>query len=159
MSKHKNKNLSAVEMRLSAAGYALPDSAPPIANYQAAVRHGNQVVTAGQLPMAAGSLLHTGLVGVDLDAEQARACVRQATLNALSAVRTCVDLADVKQTIRLVGYLACPATFTEHPEILNAGSDLLFTAFGEHGNHVRSAVGVSSLPLGSPVEIELVVGV
>ena len=158
MSKHKDEDVSAVEKRLSAAGYAIPESSPPVANYQPAVRHGNQVFTAGQLPMAAGSLLHTGLVGVDLDAEQAKACVRQAILNALSAVRTCVDLADVKQTIRLVGYLACPPSFTEHPDILNAGSDLLFTAFGEDGRHVRSAVGVASLPLGAPVEIELVVG-
>jgi enamine deaminase RidA (YjgF/YER057c/UK114 family) len=134
--KNRNQPSSAIEMRLSAAGYAIPESSPALASYQPAIRHESQVFTAGQLPTAAGELLFTGRVGEALDVEQAKACVRQATLNALSAIRT----------------------FVAHPEILNAGSDLLFTAFGESGQHVRSAVGVASLPMGAPVEIELVVG-
>jgi enamine deaminase RidA (YjgF/YER057c/UK114 family) len=156
--KNRNQPSSAIEMRLSAAGYAIPESSPALASYQPAIRHESQVFTAGQLPTAAGELLFTGRVGEALDVEQAKACVRQATLNALSAIRTCVDLSEVMHTIRLVGYLACPPNFVAHPEILNAGSDLLFTAFGESGQHVRSAVGVASLPMGAPVEIELVVG-
>ena len=146
-----------VEDRLAASGLSIPASSPPLASYQPAIRVGSLVMTAGQLPQLDGTLIATGLVGRDVDIDTARSCARQATLNALSAVRSIVDLSEVTGAVRLVGYVACVPDFTEQPQILNAASDLLTTAFGEEGRHVRSAVGVASLPFGSPVEIELVV--
>lgn len=146
-----------VERRLAAVGLSIPASSPPLASYQPAIRVGSLVMTAGQLPLLDGSLIATGLVGQDVDIDAARSCARQATLNALSAVRSVVDLSDVTGAVRLVGYVACLPGFTEQPQILDAASELLTAAFGEDGRHVRSAVGVASLPLGAPVEIELVV--
>jgi enamine deaminase RidA (YjgF/YER057c/UK114 family) len=146
-----------VEGRLAAAGLALPASSPALASYQPAIRAGSLVMTAGQLPLLDGALIATGLVGQEVDVDTARACAQQATLNALSAVRSIVGLSEVAGAVRLVGYVACSSDFTEQPQVLNAASDLLMAAFGESGRHVRSAVGVVSLPLGSPVEIELVV--
>lgn len=148
---------SDVEGRLAAAGLSIPGSSPPLASYQPAIQVDSLVMTAGQLPLLNGKLIATGLVGQDVDIETARSCARQATLNALSAVRSIVPLSDIGGAVRLVGYVACRPDFAEHPQVLNAASDLLTTAFGEQGRHVRSAVGVSSLPLGSPIEVELVV--
>lgn len=131
-----------------------------MAAYVPAVRSGALVFTAGQLPLRGGTLLATGLVGVDVDEATAAACARQCALNALAAVAGEIgDLDRVVRVVKLVGFVAGGPGFTNHPAVVNGASELMGLAFGEAGRHARSAVGVASLPLGAPVEVELVVEV
>ena len=146
-----------VESRLLEGGFEIPVASPALASYQPAVRSGAFVFTAGQLPLHQGILLGKGPVGSVVSLETARRCAEQAALNALSAIRTLVPLSQIKSVVRLTGYVNAAPVFEEHPAVLNAASDLLILAFNGAGRHVRSAVGVSSLPLGASLELELTV--
>jgi enamine deaminase RidA (YjgF/YER057c/UK114 family) len=149
-----------VSGRLAELGIELPAVAAPLAAYVPAVRAGDLVFTAGQLPLSDGELLATGIVGAGVDVETAQACARQCALNALAAVADVVgDLSRVARIAKVVGYVASTPDFTGQPAVVNGASDLLGQVFGDAGVHARSAVGVSSLPLGAPVEVELVVEV
>lgn len=145
--------------RLAELGISLPTVVPPLASYVPALRSGSFVFTAGQLPMVDGTLPATGKVGSDVSAEAANALARTAALNGLAAVDALVGLDSVVRVVKVVGYVACAADFTGHPAVINGASDLLGEVFGEAGKHARSAVGVASLPLDSPVEVELIVEV
>jgi enamine deaminase RidA (YjgF/YER057c/UK114 family) len=145
--------------RLAALGLALPEVVPPLASYVPAVRSGNWVWTSGQVPMAGGSLVATGKVGDTVTAEQGYECARTCALNALAAVHALVGLDSVVRVVKVVGFVACRPDFTAMPAVINGASDLLGAVFGEAGRHARSAVGVATLPLDSPVEVELVVEV
>lgn len=152
--------MSTVEARLAELGIDLPGVAAPLAAYVPAVSSGPYVHTAGQLPLRDGVLLATGHVGVEVDAPTARACARQCALNALAAVQAEVgDLDRVRRVIKVVGYVAASPGYTAHPDVVNGASELLSDVLGDAGVHARSAVGVASLPLGAPVEVELVVEV
>ena len=145
--------------RLRELGLVLPPVATPIAAYVASRRSGDLVYTSGQLPLVAGSLVATGKVGSDVTPEQAAEAARVAALNALAAVASEVDGIDnVARVIRVVVYVASAPTFTGQALVANGASQLMEDVFGkELGGHVRSAVGVSVLPLDAPVEVELVV--
>ena len=148
------------EQRLADLGLALPPIAAPVAAYVPAVRSGNHVFTSGQLPTVEGSLVTTGKVGAEVDAEQAKGLARICILNALAAVKGEVgDLAAVRRVVKVVGYVASAPDFTGQPGVVNGASELLGRIFGEAGQHARSAVGVAELPLGAPVEVELTVEV
>ena len=148
------------EQRLADLGLALPPIAAPVAAYVPAVSSGNHVFTSGQLPMVEGSLVATGKVGAEVDAEQAKGLARTCILNALAAVKGEVgDLAAVRRVVKVVGYVASAPDFTGQPGVVNGASELLGEVFGDAGQHARSAVGVAVLPLDAPVEIELVVEV
>ena len=148
------------EQRLVDLGLALPPIAAPVAAYVPAVRSGNHVFTSGQLPTVEGSLVTTGKVGAEVDAEQAKGLARICILNALAAVKGEVgDLAAVRRVVKVVGYVASAPDFTGQPGVVNGASELLGEVFGDAGQHARSAVGVAVLPLDAPVEIELVVEV
>ena len=148
------------EQRLADLGLALPPIAAPVAAYVPAVRSGNHVFTSGQLPTVEGSLVTTGKVGAEVDAEQAKGLARICILNALAAVKGEVgDLAAVRRVVKVVGYVASAPDFTGQPGVVNGASELLGEVFGDAGQHARSAVGVAVLPLDAPVEIELVVEV
>ncbi len=152
--------MSQVEARLAELGIDLPPVAAPLAAYVPAVTTGSHVYTAGQLPLRDGTLLAAGRVGVEVDVPTATACARQCALNALAAVRAEVgDLDRVRRVVKVVGYVASSADFTAHPGVVNGASELLAEVFADAGVHARSAVGVASLPLGAPVEVELVVEV
>jgi enamine deaminase RidA (YjgF/YER057c/UK114 family) len=143
--------------RLSALGLTLPDVVPPLAAYVPAVRSGDLVFTAGQIPMRDGTLLATGKVGVEVSPEDARACAEQCALNALAAVVSVAgDLAAIEQIVKVVVYVASAPDFTGQPAVANGASELLGAVFGDAGVHARSAVGAASLPLDAPVEVELV---
>lgn len=129
----------------------------PLASYLPARRSGSLVFTAGQLPMVDGALPQTGKVGAEVDASTATALARTAALNGLAAVHALVGLDAVAGVVKVVGYVACAPDFTGHPGVVNGASELLGSVFGDCGAHARSAVGVASLPLDSPVEIELIV--
>jgi enamine deaminase RidA (YjgF/YER057c/UK114 family) len=152
--------MSTPEERLADLGFALPEVVPPLASYVPAVRSGSCVYTAGQLPMVAGSLTVTGKVGTEVTPEQASEAASLCALNALAAVRSVVgELSEIKRVVKVVGFVASAPDFTGQPGVVNGASDLLGEVFGEAGKHARSAVGVTSLPMDSPVEVELVVEV
>jgi enamine deaminase RidA (YjgF/YER057c/UK114 family) len=117
------------------------------------------VFTAGQLPLVGGSLPATGRVGAEVDPEVAADLARTCALNALAAVHDLVGLDAVTCVVKVVGFVASAPGFTGQPKVINGASDLLGEVFGEAGRHARSAVGVAELPLGAPVEVELVVEV
>lgn len=146
--------------RLAELGLTLPDVVPPLAAYVPAVRTGDLVFTAGQIPMRNGALLASGKVGVDVSPEEARACAEQCALNGLAAVVSVVgDLDAIEQIVKVVVYVASAPDFTGQPAVANGASELLGAVFGDAGVHARSAVGSVSLPLDAPVEVELVVKV
>lgn len=145
--------------RLKELGIELPEVAKPLASYVPAVRSGNLVYTAGQLPMIGGRLVCSGKVGLTVDPEQGRALARICALNALAAVDSLVRIDAVTQVVKVVGFVASAPGFHGQPGVVNGASDLLREVFGDNGMHARSAVGVSELPLDAPVEVELVVEV
>ena len=150
--------MSKVEDALAAMGLEVPEVATPVAVYIPAVRSGNHVFTSGQLPMRAGELMATGIVGAGVTPEEAHACAQQCALNAIAAIKAEVgDLSAVKRVVKVVGFVASAPDFTGQPGVVNGASELLGKAFGDAGVHARSAVGVAALPLGAPVEVEILV--
>lgn len=145
--------------RLAELGVELPSVVPPVAVYVPAVRSGNLVFTSGQLPMVAGELPAKGKVGAQVTAEQAKGLARTCALNALAAIDALVGLDSVVRIVKVVGFVASAPDFVGQPGVVNGASELLGEVFGESGRHARSAVGVASLPLDAPVEVELVVEV
>ena len=145
--------------RLGQLGVALPEVVAPLAAYLPAVRTGNLVYTAGQLPMEAGRLAGTGKVGAEVSPEEGKAMARICALNALAAVNSLVGIDAVTRVVKVVGFVASAPGFNGQPSVVNGASDLLVEVFGDNGAHARSAVGVSELPLDAPVEVELIVEV
>ena len=145
--------------RLDELGLTLPPVVLPLAAYVPAVRTGSLVFTAGQLPMVDGSLPATGKVGAQVTPERAAELARICILNALAAVDALVGLDNVVRIVKVVGFVASTPDFTGQPGVVNGASTLLGDVFGDAGAHARSAVGVASLPLDAPVEIELIVEV
>jgi enamine deaminase RidA (YjgF/YER057c/UK114 family) len=146
--------------RLAELGLALPQAARPLAAYVPAVRTGSLVYTSGQIPTADGQLVETGKVGAHVSAERAKELARICALNGLAAIASLVgDLGQVTRVVKVVGFVASDPSFTGQPAVLNGASELLVEVFGPAGEHARSAVGVASLPLDAPVEVELVVEV
>jgi enamine deaminase RidA (YjgF/YER057c/UK114 family) len=148
--------VSGVSARLEAAGLPLPPAPTALGQYVPARRVGTLVFTSGQLPLVDGSLLTSGSVGREVDVPQAAACAQRAALNALAAASTVCDLDQVECVVRLTGYVASAEGFTSQPQVVNGASEVMVSAFGDAGAHARVAVGVAMLPLGAPVEIELV---
>lgn len=145
--------------RLAGLGLVLPPVATPAGAYLPAVRSGSLVFTAGQLPLAGGVLAATGKLGAEIGTEQGQQLARTCALNALAAVDGLVGLDAVVRVVKVVGFVASAPGFTAQPAVLNGASELLGELFGAAGAHARSAVGVAELPLGAPVEVELVVEV
>ncbi len=147
-----------VESKLNELKLLLPDAPKPVAAYIPAKLTGNLVFTAGQLPMVSGELISKGLLGQDVEIDEANKAARICTLNALAAIKGVIgDLDRIKQIVRVVGYVASVPTFTQQPAVVNGASELLLEIFGENGKHARSAVGMAVLPLNASVEIELTV--
>jgi enamine deaminase RidA (YjgF/YER057c/UK114 family) len=149
--------MSAIAARLAELGLELPAVTKPVAAYIPAVVTGNLVFTAGQLPFADGKLLATGKVGDAVTPEDAYALARQCALNALAAAGDAIGSLDrVTRVVKAVVFVNSAPGFTGQPGVANGGSELLGEVFGDAGRHARSAVGVSELPLDSPVELELI---
>ena len=148
------------EERLADMGLAVPSVAKPVAAYVPAVRSGSHVFTSGQLPMVEGALAATGKLGGEIDADQGKDLARICVLNALAAIRAEIgDLSAITRVVKVVGFVASTPEFTGQPGVVNGASELLGEVFGDLGVHARSAVGVASLPLDAPVEVELIVEV
>ncbi len=142
--------------KLAELGLTLPAVSPPVAAYVPAVRSGNHVYVSGQLPMADGKLLATGKVGAEISPEQAKELAARCALNGLAALESVVGLGKVARIVKVVGFVASAPGFTGQPGVINGASELFGEVLGERGRHARSAVGVGELPLGAPVEVELI---
>ena len=143
--------------RLTELGITLPPVAAPLAAYVPALRVGDQVWTSGQLPMVAGVLSVTGKLGAEVDLDTGVAAARTCVLNALAAAASVAGGIDaITRIVKIVVFVASAPDCTAQPAVGNGASQLLGEIFGDAGVHVRSAVGVSVLPLDAPVEVELV---
>lgn len=142
--------------KLAELGLKLPEVTPPVAAYLPAVRSGNHVYVSGQVPVVDGKLLAAGKVGAEISAEQAKELAARCALNALAALESVVGLSKVVRIVKVVGFVASASGFTGQPGVINGASELLGAVLGESGRHARSAVGVAELPLGAPVEVELI---
>lgn len=138
-------------------GLEVPVAAKPVAAYVPAIRTGNLIFTAGQLPLVNGQMVATGKVGQEVDVEQAKKLAEVCALNCLAAVETIVPIERIFRIVRVVGYVNGTAGFTNQPAVINGASELFLNLWGDSGKHARSAVGVAELPLNAPVEIELTV--
>jgi enamine deaminase RidA (YjgF/YER057c/UK114 family) len=148
------------EARLAALGISVPEVVPPLAAYVPAVRTGNLVYTAGQLPARGGEMIAVGKVGGAVTEEQGYECARQCALNALAAIKTEIgSLDNITRIVKAVVFVASTPDFTGQPKVANGASEFLGEVFGDLGRHARSAVGVPVLPLDVPVEVELTVEV
>ena len=144
---------------LARLGIELPEVSAPIAAYVPAVRSGDHVYVSGQLPWRSGELIATGKVGEGVSPERAAECARQCALNAIAAVNSVIPLDQVRRVVKAVVFVASTPDFTGQPTVANGASELLGEVFGDAGVHARSAVGVTALPVDTPVEVELVVEV
>lgn len=151
--------MSDVVAKLAELGLTLPIAAKPVAAYVPAVRTGNLVFTAGQLPMRDGAMVSTGKVGTQVSVEAAKELAQLCALNAIAAVATVVDVTKIVRVVRVVGYVNGEPGFISHPAVVNGASELFLHIWGEAGKHARSAIGVAELPFDSPVEVELTVEV
>jgi len=148
------------EQRLADLGLEVPQVAAPLAAYVPAASAGSLVFTAGQLPLRSGELIATGLVGQGVSPDEAALCAQQCALNAIAAVKAEIgDLHRVRRVVKVVVFVASVPDFVGQPQVANGASELLGEVFGDAGRHARSAVGVAALPMGAPVEVELVVEV
>jgi enamine deaminase RidA (YjgF/YER057c/UK114 family) len=146
-----------VRAKLAEKGLTLPVAAKPLAAYVPAVKTGNLVFTAGQLPMVNGEIAKTGKVGADISIDDAKNLAEICALNALAAVELVAPVDSIVKVVRVVCYVNGAASFTSHPAVANGASELFMHIFGENGVAARSALGVAELPLNSPVEVELTV--
>ncbi|HEX9175026.1 RidA family protein [Mycobacterium sp.] len=145
--------------RLAELGIELPTVAKPLAAYVPAVRTGNLVYTAGQLPLVSGNPAVTGKVGSEVTPEVGKTLARVCALNALAAVDALVGVDAITRVVKVVGFVASAPGFTGQPGVINGASELFAEVFGDAGAHARSAVGVAELPLDAPVEVEVIVEV
>jgi len=144
--------------RLSALGLELPKAAAPVATYVPVARTGSLLVVSGQLPLSGGTLKATGKLGEDVTPELGRECAELCFLNVVAQLQAELgDLGRVKRIVRLGGFIACVPDFTQHATVMNGASDLAVAIFGDAGRHARSTIGVPSLPLDAPVEVEALV--
>ena len=150
-----------IEQKLTDMGLSLGAPGTPVANYVASVRTGNLLYVAGHIPSRPdGSVLHTGKLGRDISEEQGYEAAKAAMLNCLVSIKEALgDLDKVKQVVKLLVMVNAEPDFGRQFIIANGASDLLVELYGDQGRHARSAVGMGSLPLGSCVEIEMIVEV
>jgi enamine deaminase RidA (YjgF/YER057c/UK114 family) len=147
-----------VKEKLASLGLTLPTAAAPVAAYVPAVKTGNLVFTAGQLPVVDGKLVLTGKVGSDVSPEDAKKMAAICALNALAAISLVADIDQIEKIVRVGGFVNGVPGFVAVPAVINGASELLIKLFGDvNGKHARTAVGVAELPLNAPVEIEMVV--
>ena len=144
------------ERRLQNLGIVLPTAPHPLGAYVEAVQTGSLLFLSGMLPVKDGNLQYVGRLGKELNEDAGRDALRTATLNALSVVKE--HLGSLDRVTKVVGvrvYLATSGDFYNHPIVAEAASELLRDVFGEDKMSVRSVLGVTSLPLGAPVILEV----
>lgn len=147
-----------IEQKLAQMGVELPAPAAPAASYLPFMTTGKLLFTAGQLPLGGGKLISTGLVGRDLDVAAGQQAARQCAINILAQVKAAAgDLEKIARFVKITAFVASAPGFTEQHLVANGASDFLVEVLGDRGRHARSAVGMASLPLNAPVEVEAIV--
>ena len=149
-----------IDSKLKDLGITLPEPPRPVATYDPAVRSGNLLFISGQLPLVDGRLQKVGKLGSQFTLEEGQEAARRATLNALSVAKQQLGTLDkVSRVIRLGVHVASASGFNDQSRVANGASELLIRVFGDSGRHARLALGAAELPLGAPVEIELILEV
>ncbi len=145
------------EARLVELGLVLPGPFPPHDPLDAVIIHAGRARTSGQLPRDHdGNLVHPGIVGADLDVDQAAEAARWCALNALAVIRSNLGTIDaVDRVLSVLGFVTSAPGFVQQPSVIDGASRLLSEVFGPAGRHSRSAIGVAALPRGAAVEIEV----
>jgi enamine deaminase RidA (YjgF/YER057c/UK114 family) len=145
------------EARLRDLGIDLPPAAAPVASYVPVAVAGNLAFVAGQVPLEDGRPMVTGRLGAELETEEGARWARRCGLQALAALRAELGSLDrVAGVVKVTVWVASTEGFTEQPRVANGASDLFVETFGEAGKHARAAVSAPALPLGAPVEVEVV---
>jgi enamine deaminase RidA (YjgF/YER057c/UK114 family) len=149
---------SSIDKRLDELGITLPPPGAPGGNYVPFVVVGDLAFMAGQVAREAGKMKYTGKLGKDLSIEDGQQAARLCAVNLLAQLKVACggDLDRVERCVRLGGFVNSPLDFYDHPKVVNGASDLMVEVFGERGQHARTAVGVSALPMDSAVEVEAV---
>lgn len=146
-----------IDSRLAALGVTIPASAAPAANYLPFMQAGQLLFTSGQLPMDQGKLIHSGLLGAEIDIAKGQETARQCAIQVLAQAKAALgDLNRIKRLVKITIFVASAPGFTEQHIVGNGASDFLVNVLGDAGKHARSAVGVASLPFNAPVEIEAI---
>ena len=147
-----------IEEKIKELGFEVPEVAKPLAAYIPAKKVGNLVMTSGQVPLVKGEIKYKGKVGKDLSEEDGIKAAQVCALNCLAAIKSVAGNLDrIVEVEKLTVFVASAEDFTAQPKVANGASELIGQIFGEAGKHVRSAVGVTALPLDSAVEIEMIV--
>ena len=148
------------ENRLVELGLTLPSPPKPVATYVPFLQVGSLLFLSGVVPSRNGQIMFCGKLGREYSKEEGYEATKITLLNALANIRLALGTLDrVKRIVKITGYVASQDGFLEQPFVINGASDLLVKIFGEAGRHARVAVGVAELPLGVPVELELIVEV
>jgi enamine deaminase RidA (YjgF/YER057c/UK114 family) len=147
-----------IKEKINSLGLTLPVAALPVAAYVPAVKTGNLVFVAGQLPLVDGKIVKEGKVGKEVTPEEAKEMAQVCALNALAAIALVADLDQIERVVRVGGFVNGIPGFTAIPPIINGASELFIKLFGDvNGKHARTAIGVAELPLNAPVEVEVLV--
>ena len=147
-----------IKAKIESLGLILPQAALPVAAYVPAVKTGNLVFVAGQLPLVDGKIVKEGKVGKEVTADEAKEMAQLCAINALAAISLVADIDQIERVVRVGGFVNGIPGFTAIPPIINGASELFIQLFGEvNGKHDRTAIGVAELPLNSPVEVEVVI--
>ena len=146
--------------RLKQLGVSIPVAAKPVAAYVPAVKTGNLIFVAGQLPLVDGKVPKTGKVPEEVSIEEAIELTKICALNCLAAINLVSNIENIKKIVRVGGFVNGAEGFIQVPAVINGASEFLIELFGDEiGKHARTAVGVAELPLNAPVEIDMVVEV
>ena len=145
------------EERLAELGIELPPPPQALASYVPVAVSGSLAFVSGQVPLSEGRLLWSGKLGSELDIDTGAEAARRCALQALSALRAELGSLDrIRRIVKLTVWVASAAGFTEQPKVANGASDLFVEVFGDTGRHARAAVAAPELPLGAPVELEVI---
>jgi enamine deaminase RidA (YjgF/YER057c/UK114 family) len=145
------------EDRLAELGIDLPPANPPLASYVPVVVTGSLAFVSGQVAIDAGTPMWTGHLGADVSLEDGQAAARRCAIQALAALKAELGSLDrIRRIVKLTVWVASAPGFTDQPKVANGASDFLQEVFGEAGRHARAAVAAPDLPLGVPVELELI---
>lgn len=139
-------------------GLELPDAPVPVASYVPIRTAGDLAFLSGQIAMVEGRPIHPGRLGAEVSLEQGREAARRCALQSLAVLRSTLGILDrVEELIHVSVFVASAPGFTDQSKVANGVSDLLIEIFADAGRHARTAVGVTELPLGAPVEVAMVV--
>lgn len=148
------------EAKIRELGLEVPEAPKPVAAYVPGILIDKLVFTSGQIPFVNGDLKYKGKVGAEVSEEQGYEAAKICAVNCLSVVKSLVgDLDKIEKIIKVVGFVNSAPGFSGQPKVINGASELLGKIFGEAGQHARSAVGVSELPIDAAVEVEMIVKV